>query len=162
MGQNHYIHSSFERLSWWQVEVTINQNSKLTMTIKPISHKTTGCCHYLHCIVPVDQEQLCQYILWAELMLGRSNISSSDSWLAHNLSYLCFKKSQSNSFALRPRELTLEFCKGPCNYPCGIGSLINQSSVNPLHGFWLYNICNMYDNWGYMLRLNNLFNIDLQ
>lgn len=42
MSQKLYIHSSFKRLSWLHMEVAINQNSKLKITIKLRSHLSTN------------------------------------------------------------------------------------------------------------------------
>lgn len=121
MSQKLYIHSSFKRLSWLHMEVAINQNSKLKITIKLRSHLSTN----------MQTATLTCTALYLQIKGSFANISCGIGWCLagiilavltpdlHKISYLCSKKLQSNNFVLRPRELKFEFCKVTFNYSCG-------------------------------------------
>lgn len=70
MGQNHYVHLSFEKLSSLQVEVRINQNSKLKIPIKLISHLSTK----------IQIATFIYAILYMEIKSSFSNMSCRISW----------------------------------------------------------------------------------
>lgn len=152
MSQKLYIHSSFKRLSWLHIRSSNQPKSEPKITIKMRSHLSTK----------MQTATLICTALYLQIKGSFANISCGTSWCLaetmlavltpdqHKINYLCFKKLWSNNFVLRPRRLKFEFCKVAHNYSCGKirhkCRYLNKSNfINLLHGFWLYNIWNMYE-----------------